>query len=195
MGADGLLLVTPYYNKTSQRGLIAHYSAIAAAVDLPMILYNVPSRTGVNLKPETVAELYKIPQINAIKQASNNLSETTLLASLCDIPIYSGNDDLIVPTLALGGKGVISVLSNVVPRAVHELCAAWFNGQPEVSLQLQLDYLSLANALFSDVNPIPVKEAMNQMGMQVGDCRLPLYTMDAAGKERLRAVLQRYRLI
>lgn len=195
MGADGLLLVTPYYNKTSQRGLIAHYSAIAAAVDLPMILYNVPSRTGVNLKPETVAELYKIPQINAIKQASNNLSETTLLASLCDIPIYSGNDDLIVPTLALGGKGVISVLSNVAPRAVHELCAAWFNGQPEVSLQLQLDYLSLANALFSDVNPIPVKEAMNQMGMQVGDCRLPLYTMDAAGKERLRAVLQRYRLI
>ncbi len=195
MGADGLLLVTPYYNKTSQRGLIAHYSAIAAAVDLPMILYNVPSRTGVNLKPETVAELYKIPQINAIKQASNNLSETTLLASLCDIPIYSGNDDLIVPTLALGGKGVISVLSNVVPRAVHELCAAWFNGQSEVSLQLQLDYLSLANALFSDVNPIPVKEAMNQMGMQVGNCRLPLYTMDAASKERLHAVLQRYRLI
>ncbi len=195
MGADGLLLVTPYYNKTSQRGLIAHYSAIAAAVDLPMILYNVPSRTGVNLKPETVAELYKLPQINAIKQASNNLSETALLASLCDIPIYSGNDDLIVPTLALGGKGVISVLSNVVPQAVHELCAAWLHGQPEVALRLQLEYLELANALFSDVNPIPVKEAMNQMGMQVGDCRLPLYAMEAAGKERLHTVLQHYHLV
>lgn len=195
MGADGLLLVTPYYNKTSQRGLIAHYSKIAASVDLPMILYNVPSRTGVNLKPETVAELYKIPQINAIKQANSNLSETAVLASLCDIPIFSGNDDLIVPTLALGGKGVISVLSNVVPQAVHDLCAAWFDGKPEESRQLQLDYLELANALFMDVNPIPVKEAMNQMGMHVGDCRLPLYEMDAAAKDRLHTVLQRYHLV
>lgn len=195
MGADGLLLVTPYYNKTSQRGLIAHYSKIAASVDLPMILYNVPTRTGVNLKPETVAELYNIPQINAIKQASSNLSETTVLASLCDIPIYSGNDDLIIPTLALGGKGVISVLSNVVPRAVHDLCAAWFDGKPEESLRLQLEYLELANALFMDVNPIPVKEAMNQMGMNVGDCRLPLYEMDAAAKDRLHTVLQRYHLV
>ncbi len=195
MGADGLLLVTPYYNKSSQRGLIAHYTKIAASVDLPMILYNVPSRTGVNLKPETVAELYKIPQINAIKQASSNLSETTVLASLCDIPIYSGNDDLIIPTLALGGKGVISVLSNVVPRAVHELCTAWFEGKPEKSLRLQLKYLELANALFMDVNPIPVKEAMNMMGMNVGECRLPLYEMDAAAKEKLRAVLERYDLI
>lgn len=195
MGADGLLLVTPYYNKTSQRGLIAHYSKIAASVDLPMILYNVPSRTGVNLKPETVAELYKIPQINAIKQANSNLSETAMLASLCDIPIFSGNDDLIVPTLALGGKGVISVLSNVVPQAVHDLCAAWFDGKPEESRQLQLDYLELANALFMDVNPIPVKEAMNQMGMHVGDCRLPLYEMDAAAKDRLHTVLQRYHLV
>lgn len=195
MGVDGLLLVTPYYNKTSQRGLIAHYSKIAASVDLPMILYNVPSRTGVNLKPETVAELYKIPQINAIKQANSNLSETAVLASLCDIPIFSGNDDLIVPTLALGGKGVISVLSNVVPQAVHDLCAAWFDGKPEESRQLQLDYLELANALFMDVNPIPVKEAMNQMGMHVGDCRLPLYEMDSAAKDRLHTVLQRYHLV
>lgn len=195
MGADGLLLVTPYYNKTSQRGLIAHYSQIAAAVDLPMILYNVPTRTGLNLKPETVAELYKIPQINSIKQASSNFSETTILASLCDIPIYSGNDDLIVPTLALGGVGVISVLSNVVPRAVHDLCAAWFAGDTKESLRLQLEYLDLANALFSDVNPIPVKEAMNMMGFDVGKCRLPLYGMDDAGKEKLRAVLKRYDLI
>ncbi len=195
MGADGLLLVTPYYNKTSQRGLIAHYSKIAASVDLPMILYNVPSRTGVNLKPETVAELYKIPQINALKQANPNMSETTVLASLCDIPIYSGNDDLIVPILALGGKGVISVLSNVVPRAVHDLCAAWFEGKPEESLKLQLDYLELANALFMDVNPIPVKEALNQMGWDVGDCRLPLYEMGDAAKATLHSVLERYALV
>lgn len=195
MGADGLLLVTPYYNKTSQRGLIAHYSKIAASVDLPMILYNVPSRTGCNLKPETVAELYKIPQINALKQASSNFSETSVLASLCDIPIYSGNDDLIVPTLALGGKGVISVLSNVVPHVVHDLCAAWFNGQPEESLRLQLEYLDLANALFWDVNPIPVKEALNQMGWNVGDCRLPLYAMESAAADKLRAVLRRYVLV
>ncbi|MBR2406790.1 MAG: 4-hydroxy-tetrahydrodipicolinate synthase [Clostridia bacterium] len=195
LGADGLLLVTPYYNKTSQRGLIAHYTAIAKAVDLPMILYNVPTRTGLNLKPETVAELYKLPQINAVKQASSNFSETTILASLCDIPIYSGNDDLIVPTLALGGKGVISVLSNVAPRAVHDLCASWFAGNTEESLKLQLQYLDLANALFTDVNPIPVKEALNMMGFEVGQCRLPLYDMEPAAKEKLRAVLQRYDLI
>lgn len=195
IGVDGLLLVTPYYNKTSQRGLIAHYSKIAASVDLPMILYNVPTRTGLNLKPETVAELYKVPNICAIKQASSNFSETTILASLCDIPIYSGNDDLIVPTLALGGKGVISVLSNVAPRAVHDLCAAWFAGNTEESLRLQLKYLDLANALFTDVNPIPVKEALNIMGFDVGECRLPLYRMEPAAKEKLRAVLQRYDLI
>lgn len=195
MGADGLLLVTPYYNKTSQRGLLAHYSKIAASVELPMILYNVPTRTGLNLKPETVAELYKIPQINAIKQASSNFSETTVLASLCDIPIYSGNDDLIVPTLALGGKGVISVLSNVVPRAVHDLCAAWFEGKTEESLRLQLKYLDLANALFTDVNPIPVKEALNMMGFDVGECRLPLYGMEETAKEKLCTVLKRYDLV
>lgn len=195
MGVDGLLLVTPYYNKTSQRGLIAHYSKIAASVDLPMILYNVPSRTGCNLKPQTVAELYKIPQINAIKQANPDFSETSVLASLCDIPIYSGNDDLILPTLALGGKGVISVLSNVVPRVVHDLCAAYFDGDPDKCRRMQLEYLDLANALFMDVNPIPVKEALNQMGWDVGECRLPLYEMDAASKEKLGAVLKRYNLI
>ncbi len=195
IGADGLLLVTPYYNKTSQRGLIEHYTAIASAVDLPMILYNVPTRTGLNLKPETVAELYKLPQVNAIKQAGTNFSETTVLASLCDIPIYSGNDDLIVPLLSLGGKGVISVLSNVAPRAVHDLCAAWFAGNTEESLRLQLEYLDLANALFTDVNPIPVKEALNMMGMEVGNCRLPLYEMAPDAKENLRKVLERYHLI
>lgn len=195
MGADGLLLVTPYYNKTSQRGLIAHYSRIAAAVDMPMILYNVPGRTGVNMKPETVAELYKLPQVVGIKQANGNMTETTQLASLCDIPLYSGDDGLIVPMLSVGGKGVISVLSNIVPRAVHDMCAAWFSGDVQKSLQLQLDYCELAHALFTDVNPIPVKEAMNQMGMNVGNCRLPLYNMDGSARQQLRAVLQRYSLI
>ncbi len=195
MGADGLLLVTPYYNKTSQRGLIAHYTAIAKAIDLPLILYNVPSRTGVNIKPETVAELYKLDNVVAIKQANPSMSETAQIAALCDIDIYSGNDDLIVPILSLGGKGVISVLSNVLPRQTHDLCAAWLSGETDKALQLQLSYLDLANALFTDVNPIPVKEALNQMGFAVGDCRLPLYAMDESMKQKLAAVLRHYELI
>lgn len=195
MGADGLLLVTPYYNKSSQRGLIAHYTKIAASVDLPIILYNVPSRTGVNLQPKTVVELAKIPNIVGLKQANGNMSETAEIAALCDIPIYSGNDDQIVPILALGGKGVISVLSNVVPQETHDICKAWFDGNVHLSLELQLKYLELANALFMDVNPIPVKEAMNQMGMAVGECRLPLYSMTDAMKQNMSDVLKRYHLI
>ena len=195
MGADGLLLVTPYYNKTSQRGLIAHYTKIAASVDLPIILYNVPSRTGVNLQPKTVAELAKIPNIVGLKQANGNMSETAEIAALCDIPLYSGNDDQIIPLLALGGKGVISVLSNVVPQETHNICKAWFDGNVQLSLELQLQYLELANALVMDVNPIPVKEAMNQMGMDVGDCRLPLYTMSDTMKQNMTEVLKRYHLI
>jgi len=195
MGADGLLLVTPYYNKTSQRGLIAHYTKIAASVDLPIILYNVPSRTGVNLQPKTVAELAKIPNIVGLKQANGDMSETAEIAALCDLPLYSGNDDQIVPILALGGKGVISVLSNVLPQETHDICEAWFDGNVQLSLELQLKYLELANALFMDVNPIPVKEAMNQMGLEVGDCRLPLYTMSDAMKQTITDVLKRYHLI
>ena len=195
MGANGLLLVTPYYNKTSQRGLIAHYTKIAASVDLPIILYNVPSRTGMNLQPKTVAELAKIPNIVGLKQANGNMSETAEIAALCDIPLYSGNDDQIIPLLALGGKGVISVLSNVVPQETHNICKAWFDGNVQLSLELQLQYLELANALFMDVNPIPVKEAMNQMGMDVGDCRLPLYTMSDTMKQNMTEVLKRYHLI
>ena len=195
MGADGLLLVTPYYNKTSQRGLIAHYTKIAASVDLPIILYNVPSRTGVNLQPKTVAELAKIPNIVGLKQANGNMSETAEIAALCDLPLYSGNDDQIVPILSFGGKGVISVLSNVVPQETHDICQAWFDGDAKRSLDLQLQYLELANALFMDVNPIPVKEAMNQMGMNVGDCRLPLYTMSDGMKQHMADVLKRYNFI
>lgn len=195
MGADGLLLVTPYYNKTSQRGLIAHYTKIANSVDIPMILYNVPSRTGVNIQPQTVAALYELPQIVAIKQANPDLAQTAQIAALCDIDIYSGNDDLIVPMMSLGAKGVISVLSNVVPRETHEMCAAWLRGDVETAKSLQLTYLDLVNALFMDVNPIPVKEALNQMGFAVGDCRLPLYEMSDEMKQKMAAVLKKHSLI
>ena len=195
MGADGLLLVTPYYNKTSQRGLIAHYTKIAKAIDLPLILYNVPSRTGVNIQPKTVAELYKLDNVVALKQANPNMSETAQIAELCDIDLYSGNDDLILPIMAFGGKGVISVLSNVLPRETHELCEAWLNGDPVKTREYQLKYLELANALFTDVNPIPVKEALNQMGFEVGSCRLPLFDMDEAGKKALHDVLVNYGLV
>lgn len=195
LGANALLLVTPYYNKTSQRGLIAHYTTIADAVDLPIILYNVPSRTGVNMQPKTVAELSKHPRIVGIKQANANIGETAEIAALCDIDIYSGNDNEIVPILALGGKGVISVLSNVAPRETHDICAKWFAGDVEGSCKLQLEMLELANAMFCDVNPIPVKEAMEMMGWKVGACRLPLYPLTEERRNALEAVLNKYRLI
>ena len=195
LGADALLLVTPYYNKTSQRGLIAHYTAVADHVAMPIILYNVPSRTGVDIKPATLAELAKHPHIVAVKEANGNIAAAAQVASLCDIDIYSGNDDQIVPILSLGGKGVISVLSNVVPRETHDICAKWFAGDVAGSRDLQLKMLDLCGALFSDVNPIPVKEAMNLMGMDVGECRLPLYGMDEGGKSKLAATLSKYGLL
>lgn len=194
LGADALLLVTPYYNKTSQRGLIAHYTAVANAVSLPIILYNVPSRTGVDIKPATVVELSKVPNIVALKQANGDFSATAQIAAECNIDIYSGNDDQIVPILSLGGKGVISVLSNVAPRQTHDICQKWFDGDVAGSLALQLEYLELANMLFCDVNPIPVKEAMNMMGWNVGECRLPLYSTSDENKAKLAATLQKYGL-
>ena len=195
LGADALLLVSPSYHKTSPRGLIAHYTAIADAVELPIILYNVPSRTGVDIKPETIARLAAHPRIVAVKEANGNISAAAQVAALCDIDIYSGNDDQIVPLLSLGSKGVISVLSNILPQQTHDICAKWFAGDVAGSRALQLELLELANALFSDVNPIPVKEAMNLMGMQVGDCRLPLLGMDEAGRGKLAAVLTKYGLM
>ncbi|MBQ5841289.1 MAG: 4-hydroxy-tetrahydrodipicolinate synthase [Clostridia bacterium] len=195
LGADGLLLVTPYYNKTSQRGLVAHYSKVAASTDLPLILYNVPSRTGVNIQPKTVAELAKLDNVVGLKQANGDLSSVAQIAATCDLPIYSGNDDQIVPILSMGGAGVISVLSNVIPRETHDICQTWFDGNVKGSLALQLHWLELANALFSDVNPIPVKAAMNLMGMDVGECRLPLYPMEEGALAALATVLRRYELI
>lgn len=195
LGADGLLLVSPYYNKTSQRGLIAHYTAVAASADLPMILYNVPSRTGLNIAPETVATLAKVDNIVGLKQANGDLSSVAKIAAMCDLPIYSGNDDQIVPILSLGGLGVISVLSNVIPRKTHDICQAWFDGNVEESKRLQLHYLDLANGLFTDVNPIPVKAAMNLMGMDVGECRLPLYPMEDKALATLETILRRHGLI
>ena len=195
LGADALLLVTPYYNKTSQRGLVAHYTAVADAVNLPILLYNVPSRTGVDIKPETVAALLKHPNIVAVKEANGNISSAAQVAALCDIDIYSGNDDQIVPLLSLGGKGVISVMANVEPRRTHDIVAKWMAGDVEGSRALQLELLELASAMFMDVNPIPVKEAMNLMGLDVGECRLPLYGMDDAAKSKLASVLRKYRLM
>lgn len=196
-GADALLLVTPYYNKTSQAGLIAHYTAIANAVDLPCILYNVPSRTGCNLQPATLAELAKLPNINAVKEASGNISQVAEIAELCgdELNIYSGNDDQIVPLLALGGKGVISVLSNVAPQYTHDLCAKWLIGDTAGSLEMQLKALPLCKALFADVNPIPVKWAMNRLGWQAGACRLPLVEPSAAVQARLETAMRDFGLL
>lgn len=196
-GADALLLVTPYYNKTSQAGLVAHYTAIANAVDLPCILYNVPSRTGCNLQPATLAELAKLPNINAVKEASGNISQVAEIAELCgeNLNIYSGNDDQIVPLMALGGKGVISVLSNVAPQYTHDLCAKWLDGDTAGSLEMQLKALPLCKALFADVNPIPVKWAMNRLGWQAGACRLPLVEPSAAVQERLETAMRDFGLL
>ena len=196
-GADALLLVTPYYNKTSQAGLIAHYTAIANAVDLPCILYNVPSRTGCNLTAASLKQLAKHPNINAVKEASGNISQVAEIAAACgeELNIYSGNDDQIVPLLALGGKGVISVLSNVAPRYTHDICAKWFAGDTAGSLAMQLAALPLCKALVADVNPIPVKWAMNRLGWHAGACRLPLVDPDEAVQAQLDSALRAFGLL
>ena len=195
-GADGLLVVTPYYNKASQKGLFAHFKTVAKATKLPMILYNVPSRTGCNILPETAARLADTENIVGIKEASGNLSQIAQTAALCgdELPIYSGNDDQITAILGVGGVGVISVLSNICPRETHDICSLWFEGRVKESIGLQLRYLDLIHALFSDVNPIPVKQAMNYMNMQVGSCRMPLCDMEDASAIALLNVLKKYRL-
>ncbi len=196
-GADALLHVTPYYNKTSQMGLIRHFETVADTTDLPIILYNVPSRTGMNIKPETYLALSKHPNIVAVKEANGNLSAVARTRYLCgdDLDIYSGNDDQIVPILSLGGKGVISVRSNVMPQESHDICKLYFDGKTAESAALQIRLMGLIDALFCDVNPIPVKEAMNLLGWKAGHCRLPLVDMSDAGKELLIKEMKAVKLL
>ena len=197
IGADAMLLVTPYYNKATQKGLIASFTAVADASTKPVILYNVPSRTGCNLLPETIAVLAEHPNIVAVKEASGNISQIAEVAALTrgKLDIYSGNDDQIVPILSLGGKGVISVLSNPMPRATSDICHKFFEGDIEGSLKLQLDLLPMVNALFCEVNPIPVKAAMAAMGFGENSLRLPLTPMEKAHEEKLLALMREQGLI
>ncbi len=198
MGVDGLLLVTPYYNKATQNGLKKHYSKIAASVSLPIILYNVPSRTGCNILPETAVWLAKnVENIVGVKEASANIEQIAKLMSLADgqVDLYSGNDAEIVPIMALGGIGVISVLSNIAPRQTHEITEAFFEGDIKKSCELQLKAIDLVDALFCEVNPIPVKKALNLMGMEVGPLRAPLFEMEEANAARLEKAMKEYGLL
>ena len=196
-GADALLCVTPYYNKTSQDGLITHYNFLADNTNLPMIVYNVPSRTGVNIAPSTYFELSKHPRINGIKEASGNLSEFAKTVALCGdtLNYYSGNDDQIVPIMSLGGSGVISVFAHVAPKIAHDIPTLYLEGKTNESAKLQLEWLDLCNALFCDVNPIPVKAALNLMGFDVGPCRLPLDGMNEKNLNILKTALKNHGLI
>ncbi len=197
-GSDGLLIVTPYYNKATQNGLIAHYKAIAASVSIPILLYHIPGRTGVTMTPQTMVTLCKeVPNIVGIKEASGNFSAIAKIMSLADgcVDLYSGNDDQIVPLLALGGKGVISVLSNIAPQQTHDMCEAYFKGDVQKSAQMQLEAISLIDALFCEVNPIPVKAAMNLMGKEVGPLRLPLTEMEPQNQERLAKAMKEYGIL
>lgn len=194
IGVDGLLVITPYYNKTTQRGCIEHFKAIASQVSKPIIIYNVPGRTGLNITPETLFELSKVENIAAVKEASSNIVQIAEIAQLCGdkLDIYSGNDDQIVPLMALGAKGVISVVANIIPRETHELCEKFFNGDLKGSLDMQLKMLPLVKALFIETNPIPVKTAMNLMGMNVGHLRLPLVDMSNKNLETLKKEMISY---
>ncbi len=196
-GADAVLLVTPYYNKTTQKGLIEHYKMIAESINIPIILYNVPSRTGLNITPKTCYELSKIKNIVAIKEASGNISQVAEIAALCgpDFDIYSGNDDQVLPLLSLGGKGVISVLANVAPRDTHDMVMSYLEGDTKRATKLQLDTLNLINALFCETNPIPVKAAVNLMGFNAGKCKMPLCSMEDKNFERLKEAMKDYGLI
>ena len=197
LGVDGLLIVTPYYNKTTQNGLIAHYTEIAKNTTLPIIMYNVPSRTGVNILPETCFELSKIENIIAIKEASGNLSQVAKIASLCkeNLCIYSGNDDQILPLLSLGGYGVISVLSNIAPKYTHDMVQNFLDNNIEKAKEMQLNCLNLVDALFCEVNPIPVKEALNILGYNYGTPRLPLIELSEKGKNKLISAMKDFGLI
>lgn len=196
-GADGLLLVTPYYNKCTQKGLVGHFQAIADSVNIPCILYDVPSRTGVSIKLTTYVELAKHPNIVAVKEANGDLSSILRLRHACgdELAVYSGNDDQIVPILSLGGQGVISVLSNVAPQATHDMCQLYFDGDVERARDLQIAYTDLIDALFSEVNPIPVKTAMRLIGWAAGPLRSPLSEMEPEHVEQLKSALRAHELL
>lgn len=195
LGADALLLVTPYYNKTSQRGLVAHFTAIANSVKIPVVLYNVPSRTGMTISIDTYKELDKVENIVATKEASGDFSLIAKIAAHTNLVIYSGNDDQTIPALSLGGKGIISVSANIIPKEKHDIAALYLSGKTEEALALQNKWLDFENALFIDVNPIPVKEAANLMGMNAGECRLPLVKMEQAKIDKLAAEMKKVGLI
>ncbi|MBR6766688.1 MAG: 4-hydroxy-tetrahydrodipicolinate synthase [Clostridia bacterium] len=197
LGADALLVVTPYYNKASRTGLIEHYTAIADNSDIPVIMYNVPSRSGVNLDPETVAELARHPMLCAVKEASASLRQLTDLASACGdgIAVYCGNDDQILPAMALGARGVISVAANIIPREMHDMTMNWIKGDVKACRDLQLKYLPLIRSLFEEVNPIPVKAALSMMGKIQNTLRLPLTPLEESKSEMLRRELRRFELI
>lgn len=197
VGVDGLLIVTPYYNKTTQKGLVEYYKAMAGSVDLPIIMYSVAGRTGLNIAPSTVKELSGVENIVAIKEASGNISQVAQIAALCgeSIDIYSGNDDQILPILSLGGKGVISVLANVAPRVTHDMVMKFLGGDTEGAKELQLKSIDLINGLFIEVNPIPVKAALNMMGMNAGGYRAPLTTMTETNYKILEKAMKNYGLI
>lgn len=194
LGADALLIVTPYYNKTTQKGLVEHFTAIADAVQLPIIIYNVPSRTGLNMTPDTLRQLAHHQNIQAMKEASGNIAQIVEMARICQglIDIYSGNDDHVVPVLSVGGKGVISVIANIAPKEMHDLVAAFLSGNIEESLKLQFKINALVEALFSEVNPIPIKTALNLIGFDAGEFRLPLTTMSESNLTLLKKSLIAY---
>lgn len=194
LGADGLLQVTPYYNKTTQKGLVEHFTAIANNVSIPIMLYNVPSRTGLNITPQTASKLSYIDNIVAIKEASGNISQIIDLVATCEgrLDLYSGNDDQIVPLLSLGGKGVVSVVSNILPNETHNIVSKFMEGNIAESLEIQLKMHNVINSLFCEVNPIPVKAALNLMGHKVGDCRRPLTTMEPENLDKLKKALKEY---
>lgn len=196
-GADALLLITPYYNKTSQAGFVRHFHYIADRVNLPMILYNIPSRTGCNIKPETYVELAKHPNIVGVKEANGDLAACARTISLCgdSLAVYSGEDNQTLPILSLGGKGVISVFANILPKVMKQICTDYLNGNVEASRESFLHYLELMDALFCDVNPIPVKAAMNFMGFDCGGCRLPLISLSGELSKKLFSVLTKYHLV
>lgn len=196
-GVDALLLVTPYYNKCTQKGLIKHYTMYHEATNVPLILYNVPSRTGVNIEPETLKELSKLPRINGVKEASGNISQVMKIRALCgdELNIWSGNDDQIPAVMACGGKGVISVLSNICPQETHDMVQAYLDGDANKCTDMMAEYLELANAMFVEVNPIPVKAACNMMGWAAGPCKMPLCEMTDEHTAYVKNVMQKYGLI